>query len=251
MPLTESESRHQRTNALSKVKSTSANVIDESQSLGTAVNPRERPRGMMAPSTSLINFNQASQQSPAIVVPPPSASNPSRSGSAAQLMFDDDFSKLPSHAISLNNIPTGTSTSTNEQTVSRARPSPPATISAAYGFALQQQLLPPPPSANVHFHRRSSSQTISPSNVQSSFQNASSVDMSIHDEASNDEDADQSRTTFNKSKNYNYSTFDSQLSSDDEQILSRISNDDKSISPENRVSGYLISRKIFENYFLN
>jgi len=219
MPLTESESRHQRTTALSKAKSTSTNFIDESQSLGTAVNPRDRPRGMIVPSTSLVNFNQ---QSPPIVVPPPKLSNPSRSGSAAQLMFDDDFSKIPSHAISLTNIPTLISTSKNEQIISRARPSPPTTISAASGFALHQQLLPPPPSSssNVHSHRRSSSQTVSPSNIQSSFQKASSVDTSSQDEASDDDDADQLKTNFNKLKDHN-----SQLNSDDEQILLSISSE--------------------------
>jgi hypothetical protein len=230
MPLTESESRHQRTTALSKAKSTSTNFIDESQSLGTAVNPRDRPRGMIVPSTSLVNFNQTNQQSPPIVVPPPKLSNPSRSGSAAQLMFDDDFSKIPSHAISLTNIPTLISTSKNEQIISRARPSPPTTISAASGFALHQQLLPPPPSSssNVHSHRRSSSQTVSPSNIQSSFQKASSVDTSSQDEASDDDDADQLKTNFNKLKDHNYST----LNSDDEQIL-------LSISSENRVGEIL------------
>jgi hypothetical protein len=228
MPLTESESRHQRTTALSKAKSTSTNFIDESLSLGTAVNPRDRPRGMIVPSTSLVNFNQTNQQSATIVVPPPKLSNPSRSGSAAQLMFDDDFSKIPSHAISLTNIPTLTSTSKNEQIISRARPSPPTTISAASGFALHQQLLPPPPSSNVHSHRRSSSQTVSPSNIQSSFQKASSVDTSSQDEASDDDDADQLKTNFNKLKDHNYST----LNSDDEQIL-------LSISSENRVGEIL------------
>jgi AP2-associated kinase len=180
MPLTDSEFRHQRTAALSKVKSTSTNVIDDSLSHGTAVNPRERPRGMIAPSTSLINFNQ---RSPAQAVPPPpappssSSLNSSRSGSAAQLMFEDDFSKIPSHGTSLTNIPTKTTTATakTEQIPFRARPSPPATISAASSHALRQQLIPPPPSSNVHSHRRSSSQTISSTNNQSSFHNASSV----------------------------------------------------------------------------
>jgi hypothetical protein len=116
MPLKDSESRHQRT-----VKSTSKTPVNESLSLGTAVNPRERPRGMPS-STSLLNFSQTNQQrSPAVVapLPPPpqqqqipssSSSNHTRSGSAAQLMFEDDFSKIPSHAISLTNIPTVTTT---------------------------------------------------------------------------------------------------------------------------------------------
>ncbi|CAF0888513.1 unnamed protein product [Adineta steineri] len=239
MPLTESESRYQRDkNTLSKTKSTSTNVLDESLSFGTAVNPRERPRGMIAPSTSLINFNQPNQQSSALVVPPPQIPNPSRSGSAAQLMFDDDFSKIPSHAISLTNIPAVTSTTsatTNEQIVSRARPSPPTTISAGSGFTLQQQLFPPPPSSsNIYTHRRSSSQTVSPSNVQSSFHNASSVDITIPNEASSGDDADYSKTNLNQFKNHNYLTMNSQFSSDDDQILSPMSDDDKSFSSENR-----------------
>ena len=198
MPLTESESRQQRTAALSKVKSTSTNVIDDSSAHGTAVNPRERPRGMIAPSTSLITFNQPPSQTqpqrstvltaaapplPPPTQPPSSSSlNSSRSTSSAQLMFDDDFSQMPSsHAISLTNIPSGSNTATaitkTDQIPFRARPSPPASLSAASGLALQQQIFPPPPSsANVHSHRRSASQTIT--NNPSSFLNASSVDTS-------------------------------------------------------------------------
>jgi hypothetical protein len=190
MPLTDSEFRHQRTAALSKAKSTSTNLIDESSSHGTAVNPRERPRGMIAPSTSLINFNQRSSTQTVQPLPaPPSSSslNSSRSGSAAQLMFDDDFAKIPSHGNSLTNIPTKTTTTTTktEQIPFRARPSPPATISAASSHALRQQLIPPPPppsSSNFHSHRRSASQTISSTNNQSSFHNASSVNTSNQNE---------------------------------------------------------------------
>ena len=117
MPLTDSESRHQRTIALSNAKSTSTNVIDDSLSLGTAVNPRERPRGIIAPSRSLINFNQTINNSSCCCSTTSTTSiiiiiKSSRSGSAAQLMFDDDFSKIPSHAISLTNIPTVTTTAT-------------------------------------------------------------------------------------------------------------------------------------------
>lgn len=198
MPLTESEYRHQRTAALSKSKSTSTNLIDESSSHGTAVNPRERPRGMIAPSTSLINFNQTSQQRSTVLPGPPSSSttaapqppssssvNSSRSGSSAQLMFDDDFSQMSSsHAISLTNIPTGSTMVTSAKTDQipfRARPSPPASLSAASGLAFQQQFFPPPPSTSTnHSHRRSASQTMPTTDKSSSFLNASSADMSIH-----------------------------------------------------------------------
>ena len=198
MPLTESEYRHQRTAALSKTKSTSTNLIDDSSSHGTAVNPRQRPRGMIATSTSLINFNQPSQQRSTVLPgPPPSATavapqppssssvNSSRSGSSAQLMFDDDFSQMSSsHAISLTNIPTGSTTTTKtDQIPIRARPSPPTSLSAASGLAFQQQLFPPPlppPSSNVHSHRRSASQTMPTTEKPSSFLNASSADTSIH-----------------------------------------------------------------------
>lgn len=194
LPLTESEYRHQRTAAASKAKSTSTNVIDDSSSHGTAVNPRERPRGMIPTSTSLINFNQTSQQrstvlpgpppSTAAVAPqPPSSSsvNSSRSGSSAQLMFDDHFSQMSSsHAINLTNIPVGSTTTKTDQIPIRARPSPPASLSAASGLAFQQQLFPPPPSSNVHSHRRSASQTMPTTEKPSSFLNASSADTSIH-----------------------------------------------------------------------
>ena len=230
MPLTDSEARYRRTNALSKIKSTSTNVLDESLSLGTAVNPRERPRGMIAPSTSLINFNQTPHQAPTLSVqPPPSSSsaNPSRSGSAAQLMFDDDFSKIPSHAISLTSISTAgaASSATNEQNISRMRPSPPATVSTASSFSLQQQLfpLPPPPpntsslsASNFHAHRRSSSQTFSPTNIQSSFPIASSADLSSSKEASNDDnDAEEITTNFSQFKALNISD----LHADDDQVF--------------------------------
>ena len=210
IPLTDSEFRHQRSIALANAKSTSTNISDDTSTLGTAVNPRERPRGIIAPSGSLINFNQSTQRPTAaaavVVVPPPlppplpsapvipqvptpSRSSHQRSGSAAQLMFDDDFSQFPSHALSLTNIPK--TSATPDRNVSRARPSPPASISSATGIALQQQLFPPPPTSSSsshtqlptgtntvhhHQHRRSASQTISPTNNQSSFQHASSVE---------------------------------------------------------------------------
>ncbi len=214
MPLTDSESRQKRkAAALSKSKSTSANLTDDSLSLGTAVNPRERPRGMMPPSTSLINFNQTTQRPPAAVVPPPpppssSSVNSSRSNSAANMKFDDDFSQISSHAISLNNIPTKT-----EQVLSRARPSPPATISSASGLTAKQHfLLPPPPPSNIHTHRRSASQTVSSTTNQSSFHNASSVDSSDQTEVFNDDE-------------------------------------DKSILPKNRV-GFFLSNEKLEFLFL-
>ena len=184
MPLTDSESRQQRAAALLKSKST--NLTDDSPSQGTAVNPRERPRGIIPPSVSLIDFNQSSSSvllSPPPPKPPTSASsNPSRSGSAAQLMFDDDFSQIPTHAISLTNLPVGTTATRTEQAPFRPRPSPPATVSAASGLALQQQMFPPPPSTYVHSHRRSSSQTIGMTNNQQPFHNASSVDLSEQNE---------------------------------------------------------------------
>ena len=88
LPLTESESRHQRAMILAAAKSTLTNQTDENQSVGTAVNPRERPRGMLAPSGSLLNFNPKTIP---LVVPPPLPPPPQlrstqqRSGSAAQL----------------------------------------------------------------------------------------------------------------------------------------------------------------------
>jgi hypothetical protein len=120
-------------------------------------------------------------------------------------MFEDDFSKLPTHAISLNNIQNVTTTKT-EQIPFRARPSPPAS-----GFALPQpSFLPPPPPSNAYGgHRRSSSQTISPTNTQQSFQIASSVDSSNQNEILNDE-----------------------------QTSSLESDDDKSISTRNQVGFY-------------
>jgi AP2-associated kinase len=177
MPLKDSESRHQRTIA----KSNSAKISNDSSSLGTAVNPRERPRGIITQSTSL-NFHQTNQRSSNSIVPPPpppsSSSNPTRAGSAAQLLFDDDFSQNSTHATSLTNIPTVTTTTKTEQIPFRARPSPSATNSTTSGVALQQRIFPPPPPFNVHMHRRSTSQTINTTNNQSSFHNASPVDLS-------------------------------------------------------------------------
>ena len=166
---------------------------------GTAVNPRERPRGMMASAGSMITFKQTTSGPTTVVVPPPPAApvlaptlapppvstssrlSHQRSGSAVQLMFDDDFSQFPTHALSLTNIPNMATapktTATLERNVSRARPSPPASVSSASGHALKQQLLPlPPPSSSTsntqlvvastvhHQHRRSASQTMSPTN---------------------------------------------------------------------------------------
>ena len=169
-PLTDSQFRQQRTLASTKVKSTSTNVINESSSIGTDVNPRERPRGMMTSTVSLMNFTTATPatQLTSKTVQSPPSSAPSRSDSAAQLIFDDDFSQIPSHAISLTNIshppPTTDATSTG-RTASRARPSPPGTLSGASGLGGQQQQalppLPPPPPSSLHpAHRRSASQTI-------------------------------------------------------------------------------------------
>jgi hypothetical protein len=239
-------------------------MSDDASTLGTAVNPRERPRGIIAPSGSLINFNQAAQRPTVVIVPPPpppppappsvpvlpSVATPSRpshqrSGSAAQSMFDDDFSQFPTHALSLTNIPNMTTTlktaATPERNVSRARPSPPSTLSSASGLALQQQLFPPPPSSSSsntqskttntvhHQHRRSASQTISPTNNQSSFPHASSVESNSSyerrhsvdsvvkhhqqqqqvlfiGEASEDDDDDALATNLNKLKVHNHST---------------------------------------------
>ena len=178
MPLTDSEFRQQRSLASSKDRSASNHAMSESAAaLGTAINPRERPRGMIPPSASLIDFNQT--KSSATVPPVPSAQprvTSPRSVSTAQLMFDDDFSQIPSHAISLTNISTS---SRPPRSVSRPRPSPPATISATSGLALQQQLIPLPPASHssaVHSHRRSSSQTMNSTNTQSPFPHASSVE---------------------------------------------------------------------------
>jgi len=267
IPLTESESRHQRTIALANAKSASTNSSDDTSTLGTAVNPRERPRGIIAPSVPLISFNQTTPRPTAAVVPPPpppisvpapvvlpvptaSRSSHQRSGSAAQLMFDDDFSQFPSHTLSLTNIPNMTTTpktiATPERNVSRARPSPPPSISAASGIALQQQLFPPPPPSSStsntqsttntghHQHRRSASQTISPTNNQSfsqsvssvepssSYERRHSVDSSVKQhqhqqqqsqsqvlfigETSDDDDDDALATNLTKLKVYNHST---------------------------------------------
>ncbi|CAM4760708.1 unnamed protein product [Rotaria magnacalcarata] len=266
MPLTEIESRHQRLIAAASAKSTANNLSDDTSTLGTAVNPRERPRGMIAPPGSLISFNQSAQRSANVVVPPPPPPPPppvpvpplvttpsrlshQRSGSAAQLMFDDDFSQFPSHALSLNSIPNMSTTpktaTTLERNVSRARPSPPASISSATGCTFQQQLFPPPPATTIsssntqlttsattnnHQHRRSASQTMSPTNNSSSFQHASSVESNLSfdrrpsvdssakqeqqqqqqvlfiGEASDDDDDDALGTNLNKLKVHNHST---------------------------------------------
>ncbi|CAF1519427.1 unnamed protein product [Rotaria sp. Silwood1] len=217
MPLTDTESRHQRIASLSKVKTTTKTNTDEFLSIGTAVNPRERPRGMMTPSTSLINFNQSSSNT---LAPPNPSINTSRAGSATQLMFDDDFSQIPSHAISLTNIPNVTTTTPvetkNEKLISRARPTS-EMISTTSGLISQQQFFPPPPSSsNIQTHRRSSSHTISPTNMQSSFQNASFVDSSDQDDISDND--------INQLKIYDSSTMD------DDQILTYKSNHNKLIS---------------------
>jgi hypothetical protein len=243
--------------ALANAKATSANASDDTATLGTAVNPRERPRGIAAQASSLINFNQPVQRPAAVVPPPPPPPAPvpapipppvstptrlshQRSGSAAQFMFDDDFSQFPTHALSLTNIPNMTTTpkatSTPERNVSRARPSPPSSISAAAGHAIRQQLFPPPPTSlnntqinTVHHqHRRSASQTISPTNNQSffppvtsvqsisSYERRHSIDSSVKQqpevlfigETSDDDDAaaDALATNLTKLKVYNHST---------------------------------------------
>lgn len=292
IPLTESESRHQRTIALANAKATSTNTSDETSTLGTAVNPRERPRGIIAPSGSFINFNQTPQRPTPVVVPPPlpppqtslpsvpvppppppapiplpvlpAAPTPTRlsqqrSGSAAQLMFDDDFSQFPTHALSLTNIPnittTPKSTPITDRNVSRARPSPPSSISTASGIDIQKQLFPPPPTSllssnnpqiptlnttniNYHQHRRSASQTMSPTNNPTLFQQSSSIESNSSHErrhsidssvkqsqqqqqqqqlqqqtevlfigaASDDDEDDGLTTNLNKLKVYNHST---------------------------------------------
>ena len=269
MPLTESESRHQRAMALAAAKSASSNQSDETFNVGTAVNPRERPRGMMAPSGSLMNFNPSTSRSIPMVAPPPLTapvppapaaplplptqlrSSHQRSGSAAQLMFDDDFSQFPTHALSLTNIANTAGTTpkavanagpvamTSERNMSRARPSPPSSISAASGLAIQKQLFPPPPAPSSSSsasqttshqqHRRSASQTMSPplhpSSQQpqlpsvepgSSFDRRHSIDSAVKEqqqvlfigEASDDEDDDDDAlgTNLNKIKVHNHST---------------------------------------------
>lgn len=178
VPLTESEARHQRAMALAATKTNSNSTTDENHTVGTAVNPRERPRGMAAPPSGFINLNPTNQRVLPIVVPPPSSTTSTvqqRSGSAAQSLFDDDFSQYPTHALSLNNLQSSNTSSTPKSTanadrnVSRARPSPPSSISGASGLAIHKQLFPPPPngssnsiSSTMHQHRRSASQTISP-----------------------------------------------------------------------------------------
>ncbi|CAF4162486.1 unnamed protein product, partial [Rotaria magnacalcarata] len=109
----------------------------------------------------------------------PTPASATRSESASKLMFDDDFSQIPSHAISLNNIPTAISSAKNDMLVSRARPSPPTTASPTPGHVLQQQqqqqqpqqFFPPPPPHSSNTHRRSASQTTSSMQNQSSFHN--------------------------------------------------------------------------------
>ncbi|CAF4462970.1 unnamed protein product, partial [Rotaria socialis] len=230
MPLTDSESRQQRAAALAKAKLTLKNTTDESSTVGTAVNPRERPRGMMAPSTSLINFDQVSQRSSNIAAMLPTSASATRSESATQLMFDDDFSQIPSHAISLNNIPTAISAAKNDTLVSRARPSPPTMASPSPGLVLQQQqFFPPPPPHSSNTHRRSASQTMSPMQNQSSFHNASSIDSSSSDEAS-DEASEQLRTNLDKLKFHNYSKIDSQSNSDDDKIFTSMSDHNRPIA---------------------
>ena len=247
VPLTESESRHQRALALANAKSSSsttttttsaANISDESTSIGTAVNPRERPRGIAAPPGSLINFAQSTQQKTTVVPPPPpppstnvsSQSNQQRSGSTAQSLFDDDFSQYPSqHALSLTNIPNPhVLTPKSDSNVSRARPSPPSVLQP-------QQLFPPPPSSmqTNSSHRRSASQTMSPPATTTTTTNNSSyfppvsstesnlaherrhsIDSSVKQqilfigEASSDDDEDARalESNLNKLKIYNHST---------------------------------------------
>lgn len=225
MPLTESEFHHQRAMASAKAKSVAKGSTDENLLVGTAVNPRERPRGM-TPSTSLISFNQPNQRPPAVTnaatsktISPPTSASSTRSESASKLMFDDDFSLMPSHAISLNNIPNVVTAERNERPISRARPAPSsAGVSGpSPGLSLQQQVLLPPPSNNVHTHRRSASQTISPTNNQSSFHKASSVDSSSTDQSSDDDD-DQLRTNLHVLKLQQYAKMNSQSNSDDDQV---------------------------------
>ncbi|CAF1075255.1 unnamed protein product [Didymodactylos carnosus] len=262
MPLTESESRYQRSIASSISKTPI--IEDNTPSAGTAVNPRERPKGIITQSGSL-NFNQfqhqqkiapiqppvhraSQQESPARPIllsqplistsnvdsiPHPQSSIRSvlqtqqtsgtlipthslshqRSGSAVQLMFDDDFSQFISqntptqvlHTSSLTNI---ADTINTTKVSARARPSPPTTVSAATGSYYTQNLvslsdeqnvnnlfqLPPPPSTatatvsavsqlsldstspELQFHRthrRSQSNTVSPSLSSQSTKNYS------------------------------------------------------------------------------
>ena len=90
MPLNESEYRQQRS---IKAKSASSQSNHErSASIGTAINPRERPRGILPPSASLFDL-----QKPAV-------------RPAAPPKFDDDFApthrRSASQTISSNTTPT-------------------------------------------------------------------------------------------------------------------------------------------------
>ncbi|CAF4206501.1 unnamed protein product, partial [Didymodactylos carnosus] len=214
MPLTESESRYQR--SLANTISKTSIIEDNTSTAGTAVNPRERPRGIIAQPGSL-NFNQfqkqkvdltqpsaihlPQQQESTVInpivppqrpinsstvdlippLPPPQISSRSalqvqqpidtshqRSGSAVQLMFDDDFSQVISqnalpqvfHTSSLTNI---TDTANITKVPAHARPSPPTTVSAATSSNYTQNFvslfdernennlfhLPPPPSTTA------------------------------------------------------------------------------------------------------
>jgi hypothetical protein len=171
MPLTESESRQQRISASSKNRSKSTDIIHEPLTTGTAINPRERPRGLLTPSISMMNFhptiNTTSQQV-----------QPARLNSAVQLMFDDNFSSVPLHASSLTNI-------------EKPNIGMPVRLPTSLSFAsngMQQPFLLPPPSSSGSIRHRSSSQTINTTANHSHFHSASSVDALIHTSASlNDE----------------------------------------------------------------
>jgi len=119
MPLTESEHRQQRS---IKAKSTSSQTFHErSASIGTAINPRERPRGILPPSTSLFDLQKTS------VRPTP------RSDSAAPLMFDDDFGSTsvstgPTHRRSVSQTISQPVNSTPTPTVQQTRCDSPADL---------------------------------------------------------------------------------------------------------------------------
>ena len=254
MPLTDSESRQQRTAALANSKSISTITMDESASFGTAVNPRERPRGMITSSTPLINFNQENQRSSANVASIVRSSNAGEADSAGHLTFDDDFSKIPSHAISLTNISTVATATTEKSSASSTRPSPPVTISAASSRAVPQQLLSSAipsrssssfSSSNAHMHRRSSSQIVNPTSVQSSFQAVSSTDLCIR-HGTSDTDSAPLKTSVRKLEGCKDSTTSLQSEASEKQRFSSVSDHNESMLEKNTVG----SNKIMEDIVL-
>lgn len=122
MPMTENEHREQRS---LKSKSTSNHTIHQaSASIGTAINPRERPRGMIPPSTSLLDLKPTPRPAP-------------RSDSAAPLMFDDDFTAAPTHRRSVSQTISSTTAS-----IPSVNPSPVAPVQINRSDSTGDLLLP-------------------------------------------------------------------------------------------------------------